>query len=890
MDTNALEDKFLKVLAENDQALLQALTNRLLETNRATALVFFESFVARIVSRSRQKFLEALMEDGGKDLIPIFIKALREEKNVLYAKSLIFLYGYFEHAEALVELQKIEETIHFDLVKPYQKVLGNMKSKFRELFYIDEFKYGSRNPKRMNHAARKMIETPNPVYIPFLNQAIHDPDAYLQRTAVKTLAELGDVSSLEAVLGMLPDIFRFHQRADYLRQFLTSPKTWQVKKLAWFVANLAKIGGWDEAVRTGLENRIKAGKAKEVIADINRDILPFDTGARDDINSFLEMALSGGSPKEAQVQKLERLFEDFLADIVTRMQNIFMTLGRLGERLEVKDLHQRVKDEIPDDVDEAESLMITFMGGFRSDESLDQLVASLTPDLEHHLAEKVLNSLEEYSLRSIPDRLREIALDVNSGTLRKHVLRIVAESNLLDELLDDLLGHASVAVRTDAFDIIADYQNEKGGKRLLEMLDPELSPRILEMLIKALESFPSDAVGEAVASFLQHPYPSLVRVAALETIYLAGGEKRMHLLVEGISKYPENKRSEIIDRLFQIPDVERNLNLLFEHPHFWGILLNEAHNTKQRIKAIDLLGGADWNECAHQDWLTVFHDALENDKVARDSKEGRTLRVLMLKARNALQQMEAHKEDAPKAAPKPAPSASTTPLGRILDKIEAASLHEQDKAFRVLNLHLKPDWVKAGDPETERLVRVVGDLLRQQTGNEDLIRIGISLAAKIQDQRLMDAIKTLLSQGSHDLVEYVRHVFTQQKRSEQTKPIQKILVLDDTSLITKTLTRQLQRAGFETTGHMRQEEALADLRAGSFDLLILDYLMPGSTGLSFLQNIRREGVAPEHILWITSSRDESDLALMQSVPNAGILHKPFPINHLMTRIDEMKVA
>ncbi len=59
---------------------------------------------------------------------------------------------------------------------------------------------------------------------------------------------------------------------------------------------------------------------------------------------------------------------------------------------------------------------------------------------------------------------------------------------------------------------------------------------------------------------------------------------------------------------------------------------------------------------------------------------------------------------------------------------------------------------------------------------------------------------------------------------------QKILAVDDEQDIIELLSYNLSREGFEVTTAMDGEEALKKIRAKSFDLVILDLMMPGIQG------------------------------------------------------------
>lgn len=64
-----------------------------------------------------------------------------------------------------------------------------------------------------------------------------------------------------------------------------------------------------------------------------------------------------------------------------------------------------------------------------------------------------------------------------------------------------------------------------------------------------------------------------------------------------------------------------------------------------------------------------------------------------------------------------------------------------------------------------------------------------------------------------------------------------ILVIDDELSLRKTLTRILQRAGFEVTSAESAEQGLAFLQTTHFDLVYLDIRMPGLAGLDALKLI-----------------------------------------------------
>ena len=66
-----------------------------------------------------------------------------------------------------------------------------------------------------------------------------------------------------------------------------------------------------------------------------------------------------------------------------------------------------------------------------------------------------------------------------------------------------------------------------------------------------------------------------------------------------------------------------------------------------------------------------------------------------------------------------------------------------------------------------------------------------------------------------------------------------ILVVDDNLSNRQLLARHLLHAGYETTLAETGFQALECIKANKFDLVILDVMMPGMTGLEVLRIIRQ---------------------------------------------------
>src|SRR3546814_10200961 len=86
-----------------------------------------------------------------------------------------------------------------------------------------------------------------------------------------------------------------------------------------------------------------------------------------------------------------------------------------------------------------------------------------------------------------------------------------------------------------------------------------------------------------------------------------------------------------------------------------------------------------------------------------------------------------------------------------------------------------------------------------------------------------------------------------------------ILVVDDDTRLRDLLQRYLRDQGFRVTTAVDAADARAKLAALAFDLLVLDIMMPGETGLQLTETLRRESTVP--ILLLTAmSETENRIA------------------------------
>jgi two-component system phosphate regulon response regulator OmpR len=109
-----------------------------------------------------------------------------------------------------------------------------------------------------------------------------------------------------------------------------------------------------------------------------------------------------------------------------------------------------------------------------------------------------------------------------------------------------------------------------------------------------------------------------------------------------------------------------------------------------------------------------------------------------------------------------------------------------------------------------------------------------------------------------------------------------ILVVDDDRRIRDLLSRFLANEGYRISTAETAADARAKLKGLSFDLLVLDVMMPGETGFEFAQSLRKISSVP--ILMLTA-RDAAESRIKGLEMGADdYLSKPFEPRELSLRI------
>ena len=110
----------------------------------------------------------------------------------------------------------------------------------------------------------------------------------------------------------------------------------------------------------------------------------------------------------------------------------------------------------------------------------------------------------------------------------------------------------------------------------------------------------------------------------------------------------------------------------------------------------------------------------------------------------------------------------------------------------------------------------------------------------------------------------------------------RILLVDDEPLIVKGLKFALESDGYETDSAEDGELALAKIKSGDFDLILLDVMLPKMSGIEVCQAVREVSDVP--IIMLTAKGEDMDKILGLEYGADDYMTKPFNILEVKARI------
>ena len=111
----------------------------------------------------------------------------------------------------------------------------------------------------------------------------------------------------------------------------------------------------------------------------------------------------------------------------------------------------------------------------------------------------------------------------------------------------------------------------------------------------------------------------------------------------------------------------------------------------------------------------------------------------------------------------------------------------------------------------------------------------------------------------------------------------KILIVEDDAKTAQAIRRGLTAEGYEASVARTGEEGFLQLNAEAFDLVVLDWMLPGRDGIEILKALRARGAKPPVILLTARDAVEDRVTGLDSGAD-DYLVKPFAFAELLARI------
>lgn len=112
-----------------------------------------------------------------------------------------------------------------------------------------------------------------------------------------------------------------------------------------------------------------------------------------------------------------------------------------------------------------------------------------------------------------------------------------------------------------------------------------------------------------------------------------------------------------------------------------------------------------------------------------------------------------------------------------------------------------------------------------------------------------------------------------------------ILLVEDETAIREMVAMALERAGYRVRHAESAEDADAAIRLSQPDLILLDWMLPGESGIDFARRLKRERVTREiPVILLTARGEEADRIRGLDAGADDYVPKPFSPRELVARV------
>lgn len=820
---------------------------------------------------------EKLAERRDKDLLKPLSNIIAEERNPFLVRQELTAMAHFEFPETIDILEALEPKLSSDAQRMCQRTLAKLRAKFREHFYIKEFRKGSKNLKRMKSAADSMLKSPHPAYVGFLNKALKTNDVEMRMEAARVLHELGNADSLEAMFSYLQEdldernlTLTFYEMPGFKKEPISG------QELAKWFASLRQVD-WETEGKTAWTQMMSKEPAE--IADFVLSAFNLNQGEVSKLNHGVLRCLFANKELPAADRKKARQMVKTRLDRQTEtIERILLAMGAIAWRIKADNFTARLEALLPADDPEHDTWMIAALAGSGDPNAQQKLLAFLRDDDQPQKTRHVLEALSNLELDEVPQSIVDIAADPERGNLRTLALDLISKSKQRVSLLRELLKAPALVIKADVVQHIAEERILSMHDDLLDLLETNPNDSLLIVIIEALEHFHRETTGLTVQRFIMPPRALKIRQAALRTVFLASEDRGLGLAVEALERYKEAKLPEVcVDFLKLIQEhfpFKTKEDLFLSYRTFWEKLINHEDNAT-RIAAVNLIDKCNFTQEHAGEWSRTLVAAQNQQTSNRGFAELDMLRAAQHRANKVIEAEQKRQTLGDQ-------------MQTILGKLNGSIHYEKIQALRELTQNYKPDMLAGDSARTRTLVKSLSKLLCDHDDNFKTETLVLEAAGKLRHPAMRQLIEPYLEHKNWAVAKAAKKAHEAGvDESFKKDMIRKILAVDDSNFITLLVQKALSKRPYQVDSENDGNLALKRLKKEAYDLLMLDLKMPEIMGADFLRKAKEADTCPPYVLILTGNRNREDLMEVMSLGVDGIILKPFQAKDILNRIDDL---
>ncbi len=116
----------------------------------------------------------------------------------------------------------------------------------------------------------------------------------------------------------------------------------------------------------------------------------------------------------------------------------------------------------------------------------------------------------------------------------------------------------------------------------------------------------------------------------------------------------------------------------------------------------------------------------------------------------------------------------------------------------------------------------------------------------------------------------------------------KVLLIEDEPNITEAIRFLLAREGWQVETHAEGENAVAMILAARPDLVILDVMLPGKSGMDVLRELREhDGLQALPVLMLTARGQSRDRVMAEKAGVSRFMTKPFSNTEVLKAVRDL---